>query len=50
MRIEYSEEQERKLRITEIEAILENNLFEDADEELALQTELAQLTAKEQNV
>ena len=49
MRIEYSEEQERKLRITEIEAILENNLFEDADEELTLQTELTQLTAKEQN-
>lgn len=45
MRLEYNEEQERKLRITEIEAILENDLFADADEEAALVAELAELEA-----
>lgn len=40
MRLEYTEEQERELRITEIEAILENNLYEDEIEELALKAEL----------
>lgn len=29
MRLEYNEEQEKELRITEIEAILENELYED---------------------
>ena len=29
MRLEYNEEQERELRITEIEAILENELYEN---------------------
>ena len=45
MRLEYNEEQERKLRITDIEAILENDLFADADEEAALVAELAELEA-----
>lgn len=43
MRLEYTEEQYRKLRITEIEAILENDLFEDVEEEQALLAELAEL-------
>ena len=45
MRLEYTEAEERKLRITEIEAILENDLFEDADEEAALIAELVELEA-----
>jgi hypothetical protein len=45
MRLEYNEEQERKLRITDIEAILENDLFADADEEAVLVAELAELEA-----
>ena len=45
MRIEYTEEQERNLRITEITAILENNLFEDADHKRELMAELAKLEA-----
>lgn len=40
MRLEYTEEQEKQLRITEIEAILENNLREDKVETLALEVEL----------
>lgn len=40
MRLEYTEEQEKQLRITEIEAILENNLREDKVEKLALEVEL----------
>lgn len=40
MRLEYTEEQEKQLRITEIEAILENNLREDKVEILALEVEL----------
>ena len=43
MRLEYTEKQERNLRITEITAILENDLFEDAEEETLLLTELAEL-------
>ena len=43
MRLEYTEEQDRKLRITEITAILENDLFESEEEETALMTELAEL-------
>ena len=40
MRLEYTEEQERELRITEIEAILENHLRDNKVEELTLETEL----------
>ena len=40
MRLEYTEEQERELRITEIESILENNLFDSKADETALETEL----------
>lgn len=40
MRLEYTEEQERELIITEIEAILTDNLYESEIEELALEVEL----------
>ena len=40
MRLEYIEEQERELRITEIESILTNNLYENEIEELVLEAEL----------
>ena len=40
MRLEYTEEQERELRITEIEAILENHLRDNKVEELTLEAEL----------
>lgn len=40
MRLEYTEEQERELRITEIEAILTNDLYESEIDELALEVEL----------
>ena len=40
MRLEHTEEQERELRITEIEAILENTLFDSKADEIALETEL----------
>ena len=40
MRLEYTEEQERELMITEIESILTNNLYENEIEELALEAEL----------
>lgn len=43
IRLEYTEEQERQLRITEIMAILENNLFEDEEHERELMAELAEL-------
>jgi hypothetical protein len=43
MRLEYTEEQERELRITEIMAILENNLFEDEKQEKELLEELEKL-------
>lgn len=39
MRLEYTEEQEKQLRITEIEAILENNLYENDLEEFMLDIE-----------
>lgn len=45
MRLEYTEEQERNLRITEIMAILENNLFDDDEQERELMAELAELDA-----
>ena len=40
MRLEYTEEQEKQLRITEIEAILENKLKEDSIEMISLEIEL----------
>ena len=43
MRLEYAEEQERNLRITEIMTILENNLFEDEKQEEELLAELEKL-------
>lgn len=45
IRLEYTDEQERNLRITEIMAILENNLFEDEEQERELMAELADLDA-----
>lgn len=46
MRLEYTEEQERELRITEIYAILENDLYEDDKEESDLISELEELEAQ----
>lgn len=40
MRLEYNEDQEKELRITEIEAILENELYENEMEEHCLEIEL----------
>ena len=40
MRLEYTEDQERELRITEIEAILTNNLYDSEIKEFSLETEL----------
>ena len=40
MRLECTEGQERELRITEIESILTNNLYENEIEELVLEAEL----------
>ena len=39
MRLEYTEEQERELRIAEIETIMENHLRDSKVEELALDVE-----------
>ena len=47
MRLEYTEEQEKELRITEIEAILENHLRDSKIEELALEVELQFLQGNE---
>ena len=47
MRLEYTEEQERELRITEIEAILDNHLRDSKIEELALEVELQFLQGNE---
>ena len=47
MRLEYTEEQERELRIAEIEAILENHLRDSKIEELALEVELQFLQGNE---
>lgn len=47
MRLEYNEEQERELRITEIEAILENELYENEVEEHCLEIELQFLQGNE---
>lgn len=40
MRLEYNENQEKELRITEIVAILENELYENEVEEHCLEIEL----------
>lgn len=47
MRLEYTDEQEKQLRITEIEAILENGLRETCIEQLALEVELQFLQGNE---
>ena len=47
MRLEYTEEQERELRIAEIEAILSNHLRDSKIEELALEVELQFLQGNE---
>lgn len=47
MRLECTEEQERELRITEIEAVLENHLRDSKIEELALEVELQFLQGNE---
>lgn len=46
MRLEYTEKQERELRITEIEAILENDLCEGEEEIAALIDELEELESQ----
>lgn len=49
MRLEYNEEQEKELRITEIEAILENGLYENELEEHRLEIELQFLQDNEKH-
>lgn len=49
MRLEYTEEQERELRIAEIEAILDNHLRDSKIEEMALEVELQFLQGNENN-
>lgn len=48
MRLEYNENQEKELRITEIEAILENELYENKVEEHCLEIELQFLQRMQQ--
>ena len=43
MRLEYKEEQERQLRITELEAVLENELYENDEDKQSLELELQSL-------
>lgn len=43
MRLEYNENQEKALRITEIQAILENNLYKNEVEKSCLKIELQSL-------
>lgn len=50
MRLEYNEEQEKELRITEIEAILENELYENELEEHCLEIELQFLQDNEKHI
>lgn len=50
MRLEYNEEQERELRATEIEAILENKLYENEQEKHCLELELQFLQANEKHI
>ena len=47
MRLEYNENQEKELRITEIQAILENELYENEVEEHCLDIELQFLQGNE---
>ena len=47
MKLEYDENQEKELRITEIEAILENDLYENEVDELCLEIELQFLQGSE---
>ena len=49
MRLEYDENQEKELRITEIQAILENDLYENETEEYCLEIEL-QFLQGEKNI
>ena len=43
MRLYYTEEQERQLRITELEAVLENELYENEEDKQSLELELQSL-------
>ncbi len=43
MRLEYTEEQERQLRITELEAVLANGLYENEEDKQSLELELQSL-------
>ena len=43
MRLEYTEAQERQLRITELEAVLENELYENEEDKQSLELELQSL-------
>lgn len=47
MRLEYNENQEKELRITEIEAILENEVYKNEIEKLCLDIELQFLQGNE---
>lgn len=47
MRLEYNENQEKELRITEIETILENEVYENEVEKLCLDIELQFLQGNE---
>ena len=52
MRLEYTEEQERQLRITELEAVLDNGLYENEEDKQSLELELQSLqknTDKKEN-
>ena len=40
MRLEYTEEQEKELRMTELEAVLENDLYDSNVEKYCLEVEL----------
>lgn len=53
MRLEYTEEQERQLRITELEAVLDNGLYENEEDKQSLELELQSLqknTDKKENI
>lgn len=47
MRLEYNEEQEKQLKITDIESILTNNLYNTVIEKFSLETELQFLQGNE---
>lgn len=50
MRLEYNEEQEKELRIAEIEAILTNGLYENKAEEQCLNIELQFLQGSQDGI